>query len=158
MSNNRKSQYKTAPGLVKSEVIHQEPMFYFTFLSVVISTSALSSFSIIGAWLLKHISISHINSTVPSEKKVHLFSRHVFSRVQKHFPRSFPVAPPLHTICLNYTTCPCLNQLLARELQPAYLTLNHRGGKIPEQYPVFPGKEDGAKYMLGKSKSTCIVH
>lgn len=30
------------------------------------------------------------------------------------------VASPLNIICLNYITCPCLNQLLARELEPAY--------------------------------------
>lgn len=43
MSNNGRPLSKRAVGSVKSEVINQELMFYFTFLSAVISMSALSS-------------------------------------------------------------------------------------------------------------------
>lgn len=99
---------------------------YFSSLFSLLSLACLpcpQTISIIVAKLLKHISVSHINSTMPSgkkKKKRPSLLKHLFLRMQKCFPGSLPVASPLHIICLNHMSCPCLNQLLARDLEPVY--------------------------------------
>lgn len=76
MSTNKEPQHERAPGLVKSEVICQEPIFFFTFLCAIISTSALSldyfyySCKIAEA----HLSFTNkFNNAQWGKKKVHLF-------------------------------------------------------------------------------------
>lgn len=124
MSNNNKAQHNRAPGLVKSEVIHGEPIFFFTFFSAIISMSALSSDDFYYSCKIAeaHLSFTYKfnNAQWKKKKKRPSLLKHLFLRMQKCFPGSLPMASPLHIICLNHMSCPCLNQLLARDLEPVY--------------------------------------
>lgn len=89
MSVNNKPYRKRAPGLVKSEVIHQEPIFFFTFLSAVINISALSSDYFYYSCKIAeaHLSFTYKFNNAQWEKRSSLL-KHLFLRMQKHFPRS----------------------------------------------------------------------
>ena len=89
MSDNNKPWHKSAPGLVKSEVIHREPVFFFTFLSAIISMSALSSdnFYYSCKSAKAHLSFTYKFNNAQWEKRPsHL--KYLFLSMQKHFPRS----------------------------------------------------------------------
>lgn len=89
MSVNNKPQCKRAPGLVKSEVIHQKPIFFFTFLSAVINMSALSSDYFYYSCKIAeaHLSFTYKFNNAQWIKRSSLL-KHLFLRMQKHFPRS----------------------------------------------------------------------
>lgn len=89
MSTDKEPQHERAPGLVKSEVICQEPIFFFTFLSAIISASALSlNYFYYGCKITEaHLSFTYKFNNAQWGEKGHLFLR-IFLRMQKHFPRS----------------------------------------------------------------------
>lgn len=121
MSTDKEPQHERAPGLVKSEVICQEPIFFFTFLSAIISTSALSlNYFYYGCKITEaHLSFTYkFNNAQWGEKRPSLLT-YLFKNAET-FPQKPHRPSPLHITCLNYMMCPCLNQLLPRELEPAY--------------------------------------
>ena len=89
MSDNNKPWYKSTPGLVKSEIIHRVRVFFFTFLSAIISMSALSSdnFYYSCKSAKAHLSSTYKFNNAQWEKRPsHL--KYLFLSMQKHFPRS----------------------------------------------------------------------
>lgn len=96
MSTNKEPQHERAPGLVKSEVICQEPIFFFTFLSAIISTSALSLDYVYYSCKIAeaHLSFTYKFNNAQWKKKRPSFLKYLFLRMQKHFPRSLTVPSP----------------------------------------------------------------
>lgn len=121
MSTNKESRYERTPRLLKSEVIRQEPIFSLTFLSAIISTSALPLNNFYYSWEIAEAHLRFIYEFNNAQwKKSPSLLKYLFLRMQKYFPKSLMMASPLHITCLNYITCPRLNQLLPRELELVY--------------------------------------